>query len=145
MCPFYTLNVRTWQHSLGSDWRIHILNVVDGDDSHVNNFIDANLLPATFWQLPAVVKSDAVRLALLSAYGGVWMDVGIVLLRDLDDVFLCEMNVPKSRVLLSGFFNSGWGSDHLDRRDAFESWFIAARSNNAVSYTHLTLPTIYSV
>jgi hypothetical protein len=130
MCPFYKLNVRTWHHVLGPEWRINVLNVVAGDDCNVFNFIDASALPASFPRLSAVAKSDALRLALLSTYGGVWMDVGIVLRHSLDQICWEDMSSPGSRTLLAGFFNSGWGSDHLDRRDDFETWFIAARSRN---------------
>ena len=131
LCPFYALNLRTWSHILGPDWRIHVLNAVEGDEHNVRRFVDANLLPASFDRLAPIVQSDAVRLALLSAYGGVWMDVGILLLKGLDEICWNRMEGPDSRTLLGGFFTSGWGSDHLERRDVFESWFIAARANNA--------------
>ncbi|MER2634575.1 MAG: capsular polysaccharide synthesis protein [Rhizobiaceae bacterium] len=130
MCSFHKLNLRTWHHVLGPEWRINLLSTIDGDEWHVRNFIRADMLPASFEFLPAVVKSDAVRLALLSSYGGIWMDVGIVLLRGLDEICWQEMATQESHVLLAGFFNSGWGSDHLGRRDAFENWFIAARGRN---------------
>lgn len=131
LCPFYALNVRTWRQVLGSEWQILVLNNVRGDPHNIHRFIDAKQLPTTFRRLPPVVQSDAVRLALLSTYGGVWMDVGIILLSPLDDFCWNDMSADDSRTLLAGFFNSGWGSDHLARRDAFENWFIATRARNA--------------
>jgi hypothetical protein len=131
MSPFYRLNVEGWQRLLGPGWRVEVLNLVDGDSRNVRNFVDAADLPASFDRLSPVVQSDVVRLALLKKHGGVWMDASIVLLRTLDDICWRPLADPDQDVVLAGFCNTGWGSDHLERKDCFESWFIAARRENA--------------
>ena len=131
MSAFYRLNVECWHRLLGPRWRIEVLNVVGGDGRNVHRFVDAADLPATFARLSPVTQSEAMRLALLKRRGGVWMDASIILLRSLEDICWKSMADLEQDVILSGFCNTGWGSDHLDRKDYFESWFIAARRDNA--------------
>jgi hypothetical protein len=133
MSPFYQLNVDGWRHLLGPSWRIEVVNAVDGDLRHVRRFVDPSDLPPTFERLSPVVQSDAVRLALLKTHGGVWMDASNILLRPIEEICWRQMSAPDNpdgEMVLSGFCNTGWGSDHLQRKDCFESWFIAARRDN---------------
>jgi hypothetical protein len=131
MPPFCRLNVALWRRLLGPGWQVVVLDVVEGSAHHVDRFLDRRHLPRTFDRLGPVVQSDAVRLALLKTRGGVWMDPSIVLLRDLDDLCARRMAEAGSEVVMAGFANAAWGSDHLDQRDCFEGWFIAARRDNA--------------
>ena len=48
-----------------------------------NSFLQ-NQLPATFLQLPEFRKADRLRIALLQAYGGIWVDASILLTQPLD-------------------------------------------------------------
>jgi Capsular polysaccharide synthesis protein len=130
MSPFYRLNVDGWRSLLGPSWRVEVLNVVEGHGCNVRNFVDAEDLPASFDRLSPVTQSEAVRLALLKRNGGVWMDASIVLVKTLDEICWRGLADVDQDLILAGFCDTGWGSDHLDRRDYFESWFIATRRDN---------------
>jgi hypothetical protein len=129
MPPFYQLNVEGWRR-LAPGWRIVALNLVAGDPLHVDNFVARGELPASFDALSPVVQSDAVRLALLKARGGVWMDASNLLTAGLDEICWDAIADRDGGTVMAGFCNGGWGSDHLGRRDCFESWFIATRPGN---------------
>uniref|UniRef100_A0A093V233 Putative sterigmatocystin biosynthesis P450 monooxygenase n=1 Tax=Talaromyces marneffei PM1 TaxID=1077442 RepID=A0A093V233_TALMA len=47
--------------------------------------------------------ADLIRLPLLYLYGGVWLDVGFLLFRDLDDLCWCALADPFNPVELAGF------------------------------------------
>lgn len=131
MSPLCKLNVEVWHRVLGPDWRIVVLDAVHGSAHHVDHIVDRGDLPRSFERLNPVVQSDAIRLALLKTHGGVWMDPSILLLRSLDDICWRRMADADSGIVLAGFANPTWGSDHHGGHDYFENWFIAARRNNA--------------
>ena len=43
-------------------------------------------LPKTYNSLAIAHKADAIRMALISKYGGVWMDASVLLLKPLDSL-----------------------------------------------------------
>lgn len=67
------------------------------DSKTIFTFVSEENLPTHFSSMPVQMQSDAVRLALLSRYGGVWMDASTLLTRPIRQ-WLNE--VSKS----SGFF-----------------------------------------
>jgi hypothetical protein len=145
MSAFYRLNVDGWRHLLGPEWRVEVVNAVDGDRQHARRFVEAGDLPPTFDRLSPVTQSEAVRLALLRRHGGVWMDASNILLRHVDDICWRSLADPGGEAVLGGFCNTGWGSDHLDRQDYFESWFIAAtRDNPFVDFWHRVFVAYWS-
>lgn len=130
MPPFYKLNVKAWRHLLGKTWTVRVISTVTNDENNVFKFITKEDLPATYNNLSPVVKSDSIRLALLNKYGGVHMDPSIILIKHLDEIAWDDLTDPSKQIILAGFYNEGYGSDLLDKKDYFENWFIATRKNN---------------
>lgn len=129
MPAFYQVNVDYWHKILGPSWKIRVTNLIPGDHDNIfNGIIEKADLPAAFDLTSSVMKSDAIRLAILKRHGGVWMDVSNILLKSVDD--FCWNEMKSGQVLLCGFYGEGWGNDHLDRKDYFENWFIAAGDEN---------------
>ena len=70
---------------------------------------------------------------------------------------ICDLSIASENAIFGqtgprvGSFDAGFGSSYLARlvgqRKAKEIWFLCRKynSNEAVSYTHLTLPTILRV
>ncbi|KAI6773049.1 hypothetical protein HG530_004007 [Fusarium avenaceum] len=85
-------NVADWVRICGPSWTVHVLDTVPDSPNHILNFVAADLLPE------ALVKGtmdgpyvgphtmDFLRGALLIQHGGVAMDVGCILMRDMDRV-----------------------------------------------------------
>eukprot|EP00662_Eupelagonemidae_sp_cell21_P023837 gene23837-37448_t len=76
------------------------------------------------------LASDAVRLALLSRYGGAWIDAAVVLRRPLDE--LGWGDVARGEADAAAFYHPHWGSPQWGGRDFVESWFVMARPHDAV-------------
>ena len=86
----------------------------------LGEYLSHDDLPLEFWALPPVKRANAIRLALLSKFGGVWVDAGVALSGDLT-----AWLEPKTR--LSGFFVfQGISSDRL-----LTTWFIAGAPHNS--------------
>lgn len=87
-------------------------------------------MPESFTALKShQTASDAVRLGVLSRYGGVWLDVNILLCGSLDR--LCWQAIrgaqgPKACV----FFHPSYGTEALGGQDFVESWFLATKPGN---------------
>eukprot|EP00435_Cladocopium_sp_Y103_P038636 s224_g10.t1 len=64
---------------LNPGWTVHVL-----DQETVWRFISREDLPRGFDRLKIQHRSDAIRLALLVKYGGVWLDATVLLLRPLN-------------------------------------------------------------
>ena len=62
------LCVATWRKYSGFR-DVRLLN-----SENVFSYLDCHQLPKTFESLPVQMKSDAIRLAVLAQYGGVWLD-----------------------------------------------------------------------
>jgi len=88
--------------------------------ANLGEYLCSDELPLEFWSLPPVKRANAIRLALLSKYGGVWVDAGVALSGQV-----MPWLEPKTR--LSGFFVfQGVGSDRL-----LTTWFIASEPHNS--------------
>lgn len=85
-------NIINWVRLHGSSWTIRVLDTVPNSPNHALTWIDAAVLPKAFvegtMEGPYVGphSADFLRGAALHAYGGVWMDVGNIMFRDLDRV-----------------------------------------------------------
>ncbi|KAF3931987.1 hypothetical protein ABW20_dc0102741 [Dactylellina cionopaga] len=92
MPPWCQRNVINWARLCGPSWNIHILDNVTDSPNHVLRWLDASLLPDAFvnntMDGPYVGphSADFLRGACLYKYGGVYMDVGIILIRSLDRI-----------------------------------------------------------
>ena len=85
-------NVANWSRLLGPSWTIRILDNVPYSPSHALNYLPEDLLPPTFikgtmsGEYVGQHSADFLRGACLWLYGGVFMDVGIILVRHVDKI-----------------------------------------------------------
>ncbi|KAK3309752.1 uncharacterized protein B0T15DRAFT_545740 [Chaetomium strumarium] len=85
-------NVTNWVRILGPSWTVRVLDMVSDSPNHTLKYLPADFLPETFvhgtMDGPYVGphSADFIRGAALYLHGGVFMDVGIMLIRHLDRV-----------------------------------------------------------
>jgi hypothetical protein len=113
MPPHYQRNVRTWARRLTRlGWTVRILDRVKGSPLHVEKFLDTQNpenFPKAF--IDGNVKgdfspqhvSDLVRFPLLLKYGGIYADVGCMLIGDLDRLWNTTVGNPKSKYEILSF------------------------------------------
>ncbi|KAM0548800.1 hypothetical protein ACHAPJ_009797 [Fusarium lateritium] len=95
-------NVADWVRICGPSWTVRVLDTVPGSPNHALKFASEDLLPEAFvkgtMDGPYVGphSMDFLRGSLLFEYGGIAMDVGCILLRDLDRVCWNQIADPKS-------------------------------------------------
>lgn len=123
MPPFFQSCVETWRR-FNPHWDIRIL-----EKSTVHDYLSEADLPNRWAHLLShQIESDAIRLALLSRYGGVWIDVSVILRTPLDE--LCWDEICAGEVPAAAFFHGHYGTEAFGGKDFTESWFLATRSNN---------------
>ncbi|KAK0724926.1 glycosyltransferase [Lasiosphaeris hirsuta] len=93
MSPWMQRNLVNWVRRQGQqDWTVRLLDTVPESPNHVYAFLPPQEFPAAAREGRmtsrgmSVTISDFSRIALLYHHGGVYMDVGIMLIRDLDDI-----------------------------------------------------------
>lgn len=85
-------NITSWARICGPSWTIRVLDTVPGSPNHALKYIPAELLPEIFVQgtmegpYVGPHSADFLRGACLYMFGGVYMDVGIILIRSLDRI-----------------------------------------------------------
>ncbi|CAE7212997.1 unnamed protein product [Symbiodinium natans] len=123
---FLSLCHRSWRQ-LNPGWYVRIL-----DQDTMWQYLLKEDLPEAFDQLSIQHKSDAIRLALLVKYGGVWLDATTLLLQPLS--IIVNQVDPSQRVFYvnRGFDNEGiidktrWAEDRYSAEFHIENWFFAA-------------------
>lgn len=109
--PWCQRNIIGWARRHSTRWTVRVIDMVDGSPNHYSNYFSE---PASFFPDALLHRTmsgdhagphaaDLIRLPLLYLYGGVWLDVGFLLFRDLDD--LCWHTLIESSSLdeLAGF------------------------------------------
>lgn len=123
MPDFFKLCVSTWQH-YNPHWDVRIVQ-----QSTVHEYLSEAELPNRFYQMVShQTASDAVRLGLMARYGGVWMDVSILLRTDLDS--LCWNALAQKDRAAAVFYHPHYGTDEFEQKDLTESWFLATLPGN---------------
>mmetsp|Transcript_27422 Transcript_27422/g.41740 ORF Transcript_27422/g.41740 Transcript_27422/m.41740 type:complete len:868 (-) Transcript_27422:89-2692(-) len=141
-----TIIERNWKAIHGDQWKIFCLDSVPGSKWNANDIlvyakkqglIDFDLM--TIDQLRAknigdIEKtpqyfSDMVRLALLEAFGGSWVDATLIMTDSLDNMFFAQMQAQE-RKTIAGFSLSMHGSRNNGYFDALENWFIMAKKGS---------------
>jgi len=85
-------NIINWVRLHGPEWTIRVLDTVPDSPNHALSWISTDLLPETFVKgtmtgpYVGPHSADFLRGAALYTYGGVWMDVGCIVFRNLDKV-----------------------------------------------------------
>ncbi|KAF2172781.1 hypothetical protein M409DRAFT_62477 [Zasmidium cellare ATCC 36951] len=98
-------NVINWvrlNSTSSNPWTVRVVDAIPTSPNYALNFADGSLLPQTFvhgnMQGPYIGphSADFLRGALLYTHGGVFMDVGNILFRDLDRIGWKELEDPAS-------------------------------------------------
>lgn len=95
-------NVLSWQRLCGPTWTVRVLNSVPDSPAHALKFVPPAMLPDAFvrnamdGEYFGPHSADLLRGALLYRHGGVFMDVGNLLIRDLDRVCWDQLADPMS-------------------------------------------------
>lgn len=85
-------NVVSWVRILGPEWTVRVVDVVPDSPNHVLKFAPREMLPKTFLEgtmtgpYTGPHSADFVRGALLYTHGGINMDVGCTLIRDMERI-----------------------------------------------------------
>lgn len=106
MRPWSQRNVINWARLLGPHWTVRVLDDVAGSENHLSRFVPASYFPDSFnnktISAPPQHASDLLRLPLLYIYGGVWIDIGMLLFRHLDDICWRAIQDPSSPYEMAG-------------------------------------------
>ncbi|KAK6530931.1 hypothetical protein TWF281_007763 [Arthrobotrys megalospora] len=100
--PWCQRNIANWSRLCGPSWNIHVLDNVPTSPNYVLKWVEPGLLPEAFvnntMDGPYVGphSADFLRGACLYKYGGVYMDVGIILFRSLDSLCWDRLSDPSS-------------------------------------------------
>ncbi|KAI0836046.1 hypothetical protein F5Y06DRAFT_305642 [Hypoxylon sp. FL0890] len=131
MKPWMRQNVINWVRRLGSSWTVRVTDIVPGSPNHVLNFVPAYYFPRAFLENKidgdqrGQHASDLARLPLVIEHGGVYMDVGLLLFRNIDDICWAELQNPESPFEICAFALQG--RDHFGQ---IINAFIATRKGN---------------
>ncbi|KAL4870595.1 hypothetical protein BDV12DRAFT_207610 [Aspergillus spectabilis] len=129
MPPWCQRNVINWARLHGAEWTIRVLDQIDGSPNNVQRYLPTDLIPPVFLKREIVGpfagqhSADLIRGALLYVLGGVWLDVGIILFRDLNRVCWDILSDPETEYELSVMHMGGLGT-------GISNHFIAARKHS---------------
>ena len=134
MHPYARRNVRAWYRRLSPlGWTIRVLDRSPSSPLNVANFVDITdpeIFPRAFREgtlggdYAVQHTSDLVRWPLLLKYGGVYADVGLMQIGDLDRLWRQTVGDPNSPYEILSY-NTG----DVDAR-ALTNYFLACRPNN---------------
>ncbi|KAH7408041.1 hypothetical protein BKA64DRAFT_776225 [Cadophora sp. MPI-SDFR-AT-0126] len=97
-------NIFNWIRLCGPSWTVRVLDNVPGSPNNALKWAESSeiKLPETFVKgtmdgpYTGPHSADFLRGACLYLYGGVWMDTGIILIRDLDRICWNQLADPSS-------------------------------------------------
>jgi hypothetical protein len=85
-------NIINWVRLLGPSWTVRVLDKIPSSPNYALSWLSADQLPECFVKdtmtgpYVGPHSADFLRGAALYSYGGVWMDVGCILFRNLDKI-----------------------------------------------------------
>lgn len=113
-------NVIGWARKLGPSWTIRVVDYVEGSVSNLTNYVDSeDLAESVLHRTMSGAHlgqhvSDLLRVLLLYKYGGIYLDVGVMVLGDLEEIFWKKISDPQSPYRIGGFAHehrkNSWGS-----------------------------------
>ena len=134
MCPYTQRNIRAWHRRFSPHgWTIRVLNRLPSSPLNVANFLDlsdAATFPRAFidgtigGNYALQHASDLVRWPLLLKYGGVYADVGMIQIGDLDRLWCETVGNPASRFKVLSY--SGSVKDR-----SLTNYFLGSSRNNS--------------
>ncbi|KAI0132405.1 hypothetical protein BJ170DRAFT_613848 [Xylariales sp. AK1849] len=128
-------NVLNWVRRQGKSWTVRLLDTVEGSPNHVLRYSHAVSFPLAFREARMNGKdarqhvADFARVAVLYEHGGVYMDVSIMLIRDLDDICWSALEDSESPFEAAGMVQ-GMGRPFGTMLNSF----IASRRRNPFIY-----------
>ncbi|KAI1868606.1 uncharacterized protein JN550_006181 [Neoarthrinium moseri] len=131
MPPWQKRNVIGWVRMQGPRWTVRVLSLVHNSPANLFNFVDEDHVPKHLRDGRSTGKyagantSDTIRLPLVYKHGGIWMDVGIILLMHLDQICWNALEDPKSK-----FEVAVCSSDPTLKSGIAQNFFIAGRKGN---------------
>ena len=104
MPAYINLCINTWEKFLSSDYEILILNFKT-IKKYLGEYLYSKII---FNQLSLQMQADAIRIALLKLYGGIWMDADTIITNDsilkgLEKYELVMIGGEKAKVQHIGF------------------------------------------
>eukprot|EP00440_Ansanella_granifera_P070808 gb/GFBE01076847.1/.p1 GENE.gb/GFBE01076847.1/~~gb/GFBE01076847.1/.p1 ORF type:complete len:330 (+),score=47.02 gb/GFBE01076847.1/:1-990(+) len=118
---FRQLCIETWR-SLNPHWEIKVLDL-----QSVWEYLDPHELPRQWKDMYVAFQSDAVRLALLKRYGGLWIDPATICLRPFDAWLYGAIQSATRCEGIGAFYFASWGSEMGKSAEYVENWVLAAR------------------
>ncbi|PQE20283.1 Capsule polysaccharide biosynthesis protein [Rutstroemia sp. NJR-2017a BBW] len=139
MPPWTQRNVIAWCRRLGPSWTIRVLDNLPGSPNNALNFVPRDYFPPAFnsgkmmGPYVATHSADLARLPLLQLYGGIWLDVGIMLVRDLNSLWdtLCD---PANTYEFAAFTFTCRPNEEV----VINPFFMARANNELVKRWHAT-------
>ena len=128
--PWIQRTVANWVRRQPS-WTVRVLDNVPGSAANVRHFVNPAFLPDAFIENTMTGphtgphSADIVRLPLLYLHGGIWMDVGTIIFRDLEEICWRALSDPQTPYEMTAFSAQAAGS----HKTIFNS-FLAARKGN---------------
>lgn len=121
LSDFRKLCVETWK-ILNPGWEVIIL-----DATSVWDYVGVSDLPRQWEDMYVPFQADAVRLALLAKYGGLWIDPATICLKPFDWWIYDTIRSKNHVEGIGAFYFSTWGVDMGHSAEYVENWILAAR------------------
>lgn len=121
LSAFRKLCVETWR-CLNRGWDVIILDAVT-----VFDYLEVCDMPAQWQVMYVAFQSDAVRLALLAKYGGLWVDLATICVKPFDSWIYDVIRSPARVEDIGGFYFASWGVEQGVSTEYVENWVLAAR------------------
>lgn len=97
------------------------------DQRNVHEYLDPKELPRLWPEMYVPWQADAVRLALLAKYGGLWIDASTICFRPFDEWMYSTIASERTAEGIGAFYFSAWGCEMHKSKEFVENWVMAAR------------------
>lgn len=121
LSDFRRLCVETWS-AKNPDWQVRVL-----DKYSVAQYLNRADLPRLWCEMYVPWQADAVRLALLAKYGGLWIDASTICLQPFDRWMYGVIASDERPEDIGAFYFSAWGVEMHKSKEYVENWVMAAR------------------
>jgi predicted acetyltransferase len=125
--PLINECIKKIKKKMGSKWNVILLN-----RNTVYKLISKNNFPKNYEKLQVQHKTDWIRLYLIKKYGGIWMDISIVLNdpQEIEDIYNIVMNSNKNSCCYEMYFHR----IKVNNKEypGIENWFIMAKPNSEI-------------
>lgn len=147
MHPYGRRSVRAWHRRFSKQgWAIRVIDVVPGSPHNIANFVEVNetnfpkaFVDGTLGGTYGVQHtSDLVRWPLLLKYGGIYSDVGMIQLGDMDKLWNETIGNPDSPIELISYNCSG-----IDVPILANYLYAASKNNRLFLRAHKLLLTLW--